>query len=139
MNTPTTYQLSLNNVLYKDVNSQLTENTYPDMLPDDLAISNSLFNLFNCPIASRGRIFSPEYGSLWEQYLQEPIDAITANSMWVSMIQSITKWEPRIKLNYGQTTIIPDLSIPGYQVRISGINPISNQSISIGFTSTKSQ
>ena len=137
MNQPTVYQLSLNGITWRDVNTQFTQNAYPDILPDDLAISNSLFNLFNCPIGARGRIFSPTYGSLWSQYLQEPIDAVTANSMWISMIQSIAKWEPRIKLNYGQTSIIPDLSIPGYQVRISGINPISNQSINIGFTSTK--
>lgn len=133
----TNYQLSLNGATWKDVNSQFTVNTYPDILPDDLAISNSLYNLFNCSIGARGRIFSPLYGSLWYQYLQEPIDAQTANSMWISMVQSIAKWEPRIKLNYSQTSITPDFSIPGYAVIITGSNPISGQTISIGFTSTK--
>lgn len=133
----TNYQLSLNNAIWRDVNSQFTENTYPDILPDDLAIFNSLFNIFNCSIGARGRIFAPSYGSLWYSYLQEPIDSITANSMWISMIQAIAKWEPRIKLNYGKSSITPDYSIPGYRVVIYGINLISNQAISIGFTSTK--
>lgn len=130
----TNYQISLNGSTWRDVSSKFTQDAYPDMLPDDLAIQNSLYNLFNCPIGARGRIFEPEYGSLWYQYLNEPIDIMTANSMWVSMIQAISRWEPRITLDNSGTSIVPDLTIPGYVVTIKGTDPISSQSISISFT-----
>lgn len=133
MATITDFQISINGATYVDVSSQFTQDSLPDMLPDQLALTNSLYNLFNCPPGGRGRIFEPEYGSLWYEFLQEPIDDTTANQMWVSMVQAIARWEPRITLDNRNTSITPDYSIPGYRVSIVGTNPVSSDKISINF------
>lgn len=135
---PTNFQLALQSAAWIDVNTNFSINELPDRLPDDLAISvSSLTNLFNCPIGARSRTFQPEYGSLWYQFLQEPIDDITSAAMTVAMIQAIARWEPRIKLNQSLTTIKPDVNIPGYVVTIAGSNLISKKAFNISFIARK--
>jgi phage baseplate assembly protein W len=135
MAAATAYQISTAGATWIDVNTDVTQNTLPDRLPDTLAITRcSLINLFNCPIGSRGRIFQPTYGSMWYQFLQEPIDDITAGNMRIAMIQAISKWEPRITLDYSNTSITPDLTIPGYVVKISGTDSTSGDVVSMQFT-----
>lgn len=129
----TNFQLSLNGATWIDANSQFTKNVLPDRVPDDLAISNALYNLFNCPIGARGKIGQPEYGSEWYLFLQEPIDQVTATAMNMSMIQSIKRWEPRIQLDYANTYITPDLTLPGYHVRIAGQDSLTKSPINISF------
>jgi phage baseplate assembly protein W len=120
MATLTQYQLSLNNAIWIDVNSQISINNLPDRVPDAIAIWNSsLFNLFNCYPGQRARTFQPRYGSFWLQFLQEPIGPATAAKMQIFMIQAIKEWEPRISLDMNNTSITADTMIPGYVVRIA--------------------
>jgi phage baseplate assembly protein W len=115
----TSYQLSLNGATWIDANSLFTVNGQPDRLPDEMAVQNSLYNLFNCPIGARARIFQPDYGSMWYQFLQEPLDQSTANKMQVAMIQAIARWEPRITVDFSNSYVTPDYTLPGYNVRIA--------------------
>lgn len=136
----TAYQLNTVGATWIDMNTDFTQNNLPDRLPDKLAISRcSLINLFNCPIGARGRIFQPTYGSMWYQFLQEPIDDITAGKMRIAMIQALIKWEPRLSLDYSQTSIVADVTIPGYIVRIAGVDKTSGDAISIQFVEDLSQ
>jgi phage baseplate assembly protein W len=132
--TITNFSLSLQKATWIDTNSQFPLNNLPDRVPDYLAIANSIFNLFNCPVGARGKIFQPTYGSEWLYYLQEPIDTVTSNNMFIAMIQSITRWEPRIILDYSQTFVQPDTTLPGYKVQISGTTTLTKQPININFT-----
>lgn len=130
----TNAQVSLAGATFIDVNTMYTQNTLPDRVPDALCIqAGSLFNLFNCPIGARSRIGEPEYGSMWYQFLQEPVDDITSGNMRIAMIQAIQRWEPRIQLDLSNTYIIPDVTLPGYRVRISGTEIISQSVIVIDF------
>ena len=120
MATPTNYQLSVATALWVDVNTQYTLNSLPDRVVDAKAIIvSSLFNLFNCMPGQRARIFQPSYGSLWLQFLQEPISPITAQKMYIYMLKAIKQWEPRITVDDANTYIQPDMSVPGYIVRIA--------------------
>lgn len=130
---PTPFELSLQGATWIDSNSRLNQVALPDRVPDDLAIVNSLFNLFNCSIGERGKIFQPEYGSEWKRFLQEPIDEITAAKMRIAMIQAIARWEPRIVLDYSKSSITPNYLLPGYDVRIYGLNTLTKQPIDIRF------
>lgn len=135
MANPTDHQKSLTGATWIDVNTNFTRDPLPDRLPDTLSISNSsLRNLFNCPIGARGKIFQPEYGSLWHYFLQEPIDDTTATSMRIAMIQAIARWEPRITLDYSKTFIKAVPQLPGYQVRIAGIDTLTGEPLDIQFT-----
>jgi len=131
----TQYQLSLAGATYIDVNTLVTLDSLPDRLPDQLSITNaSLINLFRCPIGSRGKIFQPEYGSEWYQFLQEPINDMTAAKMRIAMIQAIARWEPRIVLDYSNTFVQADQTLPGYQVRIAAYDALTKQPINFAFT-----
>lgn len=115
----TNFQLQLAGATWIDVNSQFTANNLPDRIPDVLAVKNSLFNIFNCPIGSRSRIFQPQYGCLWIQFLQEPIDTTTATKIQLDLLQALAKWEPRISVDFVNSGVVPDLSLPGYYVTIA--------------------
>lgn len=131
----TQYQLSLDGAIWVDVATQFTQSNLPDRIPDSISIIySSLYNLFNCPVGARGKIFEPEYGSEWYYYLQEPIDKITASMMRISMIQAIQRWEPRITLNQGLCSIVPDTRLPGYYVTINGTDVLTKAPINITFT-----
>jgi len=122
--SPTNYQLQLQDAIWIDVNPRFTVDTLPDRLADGLAIVKaSLFNLFNCVPGQRARTFQPTYGSIWLQFLQEPICDMTAVKMETFMITSIEKWEPRVSLDLSNTQINPDMSIPGYVVRMAFFLP----------------
>lgn len=111
---------NLENALWVDVNSRTGQNNLPDVLGDSAAITHSsLFNLFNCAPGQRGRIFQPEYGSLWLSFIHEPINDVTAAKMQMFMFESIRRWEPRIDLNVDQSFITANTNIPGYEVRLS--------------------
>lgn len=132
--TPTDFELSLRGATWIDVNSRVTQDVLPDRLPDSLSIAHSsLFNLFNCSIGERGKIFQPEYGSEWRLFLQEPIDELTAAKMRIAMIQAIARWEPRIQLDYARCQIVPNLAIPGYEVRIYGTDTLTKNPLDIRF------
>lgn len=140
MTQPTAFELSLRGATWIDVNTRVTQDSLPDRIPDSLSIAHSsLFNLFNCNIGERGKIFQPEYGSEWRMFLQEPIDAITAAKMRISMIQAIARWEPRIQLNYAKCSITPVLQLPGYVVVINGVDSLTKNLIDIRFTETAGQ
>lgn len=140
MTNPTPYQLSLSGASWVDVNTLVTQNNLPDRLPDSLSITgSSLINLFNCSIGERGKIFQPEYGSEWLQFLQEPIDQITAAKMRIAMIQAVQRWEPRIQLDVGRSSIVPDYNIPGYIVRIVGTDTLTKAPLDIRFNQEAGQ
>jgi len=130
----TAYQLKLAGATWIDVNSSYTLDNLPDRLPDQLAIINSsLFNLLNCMPGQRSRTFQPTYGSLWLQFIQEPLSDLTAKKMEIFMIQSIEKWVPQVQVDQAQTRISVDTSLPGYQVAIALRTPFSSSSQQIKF------
>jgi phage baseplate assembly protein W len=134
----TNFQVSLNGATWIDVNPQFGINGLPDRLPDSQAIQLcSLFNLFNCPIGARSRIFQPEYGSMWYQFLQEPIDQTTANNMQIAMIQAIARWEPRINIDVSNSYVTPDMTLPGYQVRLAFTVGLTSARQAMSFTITQ--
>lgn len=129
----TSFQVSLNGAAWIDLSSTFTLDNLPDRIPNDLAISNSLYNLFKCPIGARSRTFQPTYGCDLYYMLQEPIDEITAVKLRIVVIQAIIKWEPRLKLVYERCTVQPDFSIPGYILRLSGVDTVSGLTVNVQF------
>lgn len=128
------YQIQLEGATWIDVNTNFTQDSLPDRLPNQLAIMNSsLYNLLNCFPGQRSRIFQPTYGSMWMAFIQEPILDITASKMEKMMIDSIDKWIPQIDLDLKGTAIRADTSLPGYHVRVSVFTPFSNDPQQIRF------
>lgn len=116
--------MNILNASWVDVNTNFTLNKLPDQLVDyDAILKCSLFNLFNCVPGQRGRIFEPTYGSSWMHFLQEPISEMTARKIRILMLNDIKKWEPRVAVDSGSTYILPDMTVPGYKVRLALILP----------------
>jgi phage baseplate assembly protein W len=113
-----TPDVSITDTQWLDVNTLLDVNGKPDLLPGVQAVNNSLYNLFRCHIGGRSAIFDPEYGTGLYLLLQEPIDYITAGKIQMFLIQAIQRWEPRIQIDMGRTSIKPDVTIPGYVISI---------------------
>ncbi len=106
-------------VVWLDVNSRLSLNGKPDLLPNIQAINNSLFNLFATPIGTRGPIFQPEYGTGLYHIIHEPLDLITSNRLKQVLIQAIQRWEPRIELDLSLTTVVPDYDRAAFVVQVA--------------------
>lgn len=132
----TAYQLSLDGATWIDVNSRFTIDANPDRLPDVLAVSNSLYNLLNCPIGARSRIFQPEYGTMLYQFLQEPLDQSTAKKIRIAFLQAIARWEPRITVDFSNSFVLADTSLPGYSVRIAYALNLNQKTSAIAFNLT---
>jgi phage baseplate assembly protein W len=113
--------------IWLDVNTKARQNGQPDLLPNIQAINNAIRNLFGCPIGSRGPIFRPTYGTFLIRLLQEPIDAITAQKIRASSIQSLQKWEPRVRIIPQQTFVVPHYDVAGYLVRIAYVYLTTNE------------
>ena len=121
MNSLTPYQQRINGATWIDVNSTFTQNLMPERFADEQsALYCSFFNLMNCPVGARGRIFQPEYGSQLMWFLQQPFGTATAEQMKMSIMQTFARWEPRFQLNYAKTQITPISTLPGYRVRLVG-------------------
>jgi phage baseplate assembly protein W len=110
--------IQTSNVVWLDVNSKLTQNGRPDLLPNIRALMNSLFNLFQCPVGARGPIFEPEYGSILYGMLQEPLDLISSNKIKAAVVQAIQRWEPRIEVDIMRTMVVPDYKYNAFRVRL---------------------
>lgn len=134
MASMTKHQSRIDGATWLDVNPLFTVNLRPERLPDAQSVLySSFFNLMNCPVGARGRIFQPEYGSSLLWFLQEPINNNTAQQIRMSIMQTFGRWEPRIQVDYANTQIVPDYTLPGYRIRLSGTFKISKQYVSIDF------
>ena len=133
MATVTNFQLSLNGATWVDVNSNFTVNSLPDRVPDGLAVENSIYNILNCPIGSRGRIFQPTYGSIWWPFLQEPINNFTSTKIQMATIDALITWEPRIQIDTSNSSVTPDYTLPGYNIVIAFIVLLTSSQGTVSF------
>lgn len=63
-------------------------------------------------------LFEPEYGSLLQSYLFEPVDASTAFNIKIWVFRAIEKWLPFIVMIPDQSSIIASSDGQGYNVEI---------------------
>jgi phage baseplate assembly protein W len=80
------------------------------------AINNHLLNLINTTPATI--LFEPSYGSYIQHQLFEPLDENTAFEIKVWLRDAVTRWLPFISVDAGQTSIIPNEAIQGYNCTI---------------------
>lgn len=130
----------LNQAEWIDTSTLVGITVLPDRLPDVPSIEySSLVNLLNCPIGARGPIFEPTYGTLLYQFLQEPIDDITATAIRINLIQAIDRWEPRIDLIHSLTKVVKDFNIPGYKIVIGYVVKLTGKTSTASFNVSKDQ
>ena len=106
------------------------------MSKDELAIKNSLVNLFNTTPGEK--ILNPEFGLNLKRFLFEPLTDLTARIIGETIYEGISKYEPRVRIiNIG---VIKDIDNQQFDITISiAIPKLSNQKVSFKGTLTKEQ
>lgn len=100
--------------IYSDLN-QYTPTKSP-LLGDIESVYLALNNLF---FTRKGeRIFLPEYGSELDSIIFELIDEVTSIEIYRLLIEAIERWEPRVILNYGMSTVTPKIDEHVYEVTL---------------------
>ena len=105
-------------VKYRDLNSRFGETGQPPVLQGDASVRASLRNLLSSYIGSRSRTFNQRWGSAVMEVLQEPITQVTAGALRVAVSGTIKTWEPRVSLIDSQCTFVPNMVLPGYDVKL---------------------
>lgn len=98
--------------IYSDLN-QYTP-TEKALVEDLESVYQSIGNILMTPKGTR--LFNPEFGSDVEALLFEPMDELTAIKLYDTAIFSIEKWDTRVKIDYGSSTITPDYPNRCYDV-----------------------
>jgi len=85
--------------IYSDLPFNMKLSATGDIQVSDFkdSLRQSLFNILHTRRGSRP--LNPDFGCMIESYLFEPFDEGTGNSIGNNISNSISKWEPRVKVN----------------------------------------
>lgn len=118
------------NYVYRDMNSNLLLNSNKtDVITNDdvNAVFGSIKNIFDYKPGER--ILEPEFGMNFGGLLYEPMSEKTANSLGLTIHNTLKRWEPRI--NLGEIDVIPDFDDNTYYVTVNftikSVRTIKNQ------------
>jgi phage baseplate assembly protein W len=100
--------------IYSDVEQV---NTKLKSKAEDLAtVYQSIANILNT--TKTERFFNPEFGSELEDILFEPMDSITETKIFRLVVQAIERWEPRVSIDYGKSSVVGDPDDHQYDVSL---------------------
>lgn len=104
--------------VYTDLNIKLIRDVKTSDITMDVeieAIKNSIRNILQCKKMERRML--PDFGTMLERLLFEPIDNDTSNQIGEIILNELTFWEPRISIN--NINIQPDEDNLLYNISIS--------------------
>lgn len=101
-------------MIYSDLNADTAQN-YP-LVFDVPSVKQSIASILSTIIGER--VFNPTFGSGVQDMVFELIDDISANSILNQIYDSVTRWDPRVQIDFGRSTVIPDIDNYGYKVTI---------------------
>lgn len=103
----------------QDLNTYYTTDLNADMIlvSDTTSINQQILNLLGTTPTEL--LFEPEYGSLLQSYLFDPIDSVTAYNIKIWVLKAIERWLPFITMIPNQSSILPDVVNQGYNIKIT--------------------
>ena len=101
------------NRIYSDIN-QKDDFTTANLVLDIASVYQSVTNILATPILTR--LFNPEFGSELEDLLFQPMDDITAFEIETFLTSAVDRWENRIIIDTGQSSVIPNYDNHRYDV-----------------------
>jgi phage baseplate assembly protein W len=81
------------------------------------ALNQQILNLLNTSPADV--LFEPEFGSLVQHYLFEPIDSNTAYNIKIWVLEAIERWLPFIEMVPEKSSVLPNLATQSYNITIT--------------------
>lgn len=98
--------------IYSDLEQTKTQT---QTLNEDIkSVYQSISNILNTPITER--FFNPEFGSELEDLLFELIDTVTAAKIYRFIIDAIQRWEPRVRLDFGKSSVKANEDLHRYDI-----------------------
>ena len=104
------------NDLFSDVNFISSSVGNSDLIYGLDCIKSSIFTIVST--TKGNRLFRPDFGSNIENLLFDPMDDYTTFAIKEALIDSISKWEPRIVLDKVNSSVIPDFDSQVYVVNL---------------------
>lgn len=101
--------------LYSDVNLFSADKVAT--VADLDSINQSIYSILSTKPGER--LFNPEFGSLLEELLFEPIDDRTAFMIWDYLVKALGTYEPRVRIHFGLTTVTPFPDDQKYEIVIT--------------------
>lgn len=102
MSTPTEVVLSR----YSDINARYGFKNGIVLETGIDAINNSIENILGTSFGER--LFLPQFGSKIKALLFENINDDTAQRIFDALTDAISKWEPRIRVSFDESYIVPE-------------------------------
>jgi phage baseplate assembly protein W len=102
-----------------DVNQSPFDGQYGDVVFDEASVRQSLGNLILGYVGCKSRIFNQTFGSQTYNFLQEPLDHVTAAKIKQSLLQAISKWEDRVRVTASDVSVMTDRRNARYRITIN--------------------
>lgn len=100
--------------IYSDI--EQTNTKLQSTNEDIKSVYQSITNILNTPVTER--FFNPEFGNELEDILFELMDNITIAKIYRLIIDAIDRWEPRVSLDYGKSTVVGNEDNHRYEVSL---------------------
>lgn len=101
-------------IIYSDLNPQLGQSLYTDLVYNDMAINSSIGNILG--INPKSRWYLPTFGSNLDAVLFEPIDIIQTQILETLIFDAIRYWENRIVIIESASRVSPNYDNQTYNI-----------------------
>lgn len=101
-----------------DLNPEFGNPGEPMLLYGLEVIRASLRRLFVSHIGSKSKIFDFSYGCSAVDFLQDPMDDLTAMKIKVSFQDAVLRHEPRVSIQIAELQVYASYELPGYYVYV---------------------
>lgn len=110
--------------IYSDLNEDKVTGV---LLEDIAAIYQSITNILNTIPGER--LFNPEFGLDLASWIFDLMDETNAFSILSEITGAINRWEPRVTVDFGRSTVTPNYDENRYDINILfSVKGITNQS-----------
>lgn len=121
--------------VFRDGNTDYTQNLHEVLVFDEVAVQNKLFNFLRCRKGERFRL--PEFGCGLHEFIHEMCTDATAALIRMDLLQGLQTWVPEIQLVVGNSYVVPRETRDGYYIYLEYIVPALNNKGSVSFDVSK--
>jgi phage baseplate assembly protein W len=97
---------------FNDLNRRFQQTSNQLVITSVDALNMDIDNILECP--KKSFMFNRGFGSQIKSILFEPMNDLTANKLKILFIEAIQAWEPRVRLDFQNSVVVPYPDIHQY-------------------------
>jgi phage baseplate assembly protein W len=97
---------------FNDLNRRFQQTSNQLVITGPDAMNQNIDNILECPVKSF--MFNRDFGSKIKSILFDPMNDFTAARLKILFIEAIETWEPRIRLDFRASIVVPYYDIHTY-------------------------